>query len=782
MFFMSKVFRQIVTLLICFQFYTMEAQIPFAIEAESATLSNSYQLVANDNASNGSFVKLLKSAPAGSIEISVESVPSSGSYLLEILTFNGGSSQNLDLAINEGISNSIVLEPSNWAFEGPAQSTFLEVDLVAGTNILKFTSVASTILLDKFLITQPYKRYYMSNDGNDDNTGLSEDAPWKTIEKLNTALAVAGNGGWVAPGDKILFKRGDVFYGHLLNYRSGTEDDWIEFSSYGNSNEDFPIISGSGGTIEGGDYFQAMSLTNCSYVLLNKIWIKNDRTDGSRYTYGEYSSFGVKIIANKWGGVSSNITFREVKVSDVFGLSIPPPSEFNSLNATGIRMEAAENEEGVDIAINDILIEECYFTNIGKAGVWGIHKGNVDALDPSVNRNKNIIVKNNTFYRTGGSGVILSKTLNGLVENNDFDETGYSNNSEPRLAGRGSGLWVWRCQNIIAQYNRSFGVKGPGDSYGMHIDFGNSNIIYQYNYSEESEGGFCEILGENTNCTYRFNVSVNDGYRDFHGNTLWVSDFAGTGVKISSDENYIYNNSIYLDKNYAPDITITGKNTYVYNNIFEVVNGEIGEHVDINIDAGSDLFVSNNLFRGNIKNEFKALDVNSQSGDPAYVNPGGDTKDDYMISEGSAAVNNGKSFPEPSFPQAGIGIFKDISTFTSVDVYGNSVDIVNKTPNIGACNAYNSLLGLSSVSNGKTIFTIYPNPVKEQLHVHLNYVTNEVLVKVYSVVGAEVYSGKRNVVDDTCIINLPEAVKNGIYYLKLESRGVSQTSQFILYR
>ncbi len=531
--------------------------------------------------------------------------------------------------------------------------------------------------------------YYLSNDGDDTNDGRSESSPWRTIGKINEALANDTNGGWIAPGDKVLFRRGDTFYGNLYVNRSGNEEAPIELSSYGDENDDFPIISGSGGTITGGDYFQAISMVNSSHVLVTKIWVKNDRKDGSRYTYGEYQSFGIKVIANKWGGIVRNITFREVKVSDVFGITIPPPSEFNALNATGIRFEGEAFEADKAVAIEDVLIEDCYFTHLGKAGVWAVHKGSKNPDDDSFNKNQNFIIRNNHFFKTGGSGVILSKTNNALVENNDFDHTGHSEDAEPRLAGRGSGMWVWSCSNILAQFNRSYSVRGPNDSHGMHIDFGNKNIFYQYNYSEDSAGGFVEILGDNINSVYRFNVSVNDGVRDHHGRTLWVSDFAGTGKKIASDKNYIYNNTIYLDNGLTPDLTFVGKNIYVYNNIFQVVNGKMGEELKIQIDVGSDLYISNNLYDGAINNDFTTLDTNPYFGNPLFENPGVLDREAYKIKEGSPTIDNGLSFPEPSFPNAGIGIFKDIPMTLNEDAFGEAVAI-NAVPNIGASNVFNS--------------------------------------------------------------------------------------------
>ncbi len=669
-----------------FLFSSTKAQVDVNVEAENATLTGTFEVETSSNASNGTFITLYNSS---TLTFEVNGISEAGTYKLDIYHFNGGITQEITLDVN-GSSSTVELQPSNWAYQGEAQSTGLDVSLNIGNNTLRITYLNIPVSLDYFRVYDNYKSYYLSNSGDDSNDGLTEATPWKTIDQLNLALANNSNGGWVDPGDKILFKRGDTFYGHLYVNRSGTVEDPIEISSYGDVNDEFPIISGSGGTITGGDYFQAITLANSSNILVTKIWVKNDRTDGTRYTYGEYTSFGIKVIANKWGGITSNVIFRDLKISDVFGLTIPPPSEFNSLNATGIRFEAEENEDDLEITIKDVLVEDCYFTHIGKAGVWAVHKGSVDSNDDTVNRNQNIIVRNNTFFQTGGSGVILSKTYNALVENNDFDHTGHSDASESRLAGRGSGMWVWRCANVIAQYNRSYSVRGPNDSYGMHIDFGNKDIIYQYNYSEDSEGGFCEILGENYNCTYRFNVSVNDGFRDNHGSTLWVSTFAGTGNQISSDNNYIYNNSIYLDQNLTPDISIKGKNTYVYNNIFMVNNGEIGEEITIDIDDGSQLYVSNNLFEGNINESFSNLDTNSQSGNPLFVNQGSSIREDYIIQTGSPAIDKGKFFPEPSFPQAGTGIFENITEYPTTDAFGETVNISSEIPNIGASNAFNS--------------------------------------------------------------------------------------------
>jgi len=54
--------------------------------------------------------------------------------------------------------------------------------------------------------------YYVSNDGDNSNSGTSIDSPWKTIGKVNSEFGNA-----IMPGDDIYFKRGDTFTDAYLN-------------------------------------------------------------------------------------------------------------------------------------------------------------------------------------------------------------------------------------------------------------------------------------------------------------------------------------------------------------------------------------------------------------------------------------------------------------------------------------------------------------------------------------------------------------------------------------
>lgn len=69
------------------------------------------------------------------------------------------------------------------------------------------------------------RAYYVSNSGNDNNTGLSPSSPLKTISKVNT-LDLSGD------VRKVYFKRGDAWREQLTVPSSGTAGNPIVFGAY----------------------------------------------------------------------------------------------------------------------------------------------------------------------------------------------------------------------------------------------------------------------------------------------------------------------------------------------------------------------------------------------------------------------------------------------------------------------------------------------------------------------------------------------------------------------
>ena len=73
--------------------------------------------------------------------------------------------------------------------------------------------------------------YYLSDEKGDDNRSIEEAqnpaTPWKTIEKINSQFDI------IKPGDSILFKRGETFYGTLHIKASGSPTSPVIIGAYG---------------------------------------------------------------------------------------------------------------------------------------------------------------------------------------------------------------------------------------------------------------------------------------------------------------------------------------------------------------------------------------------------------------------------------------------------------------------------------------------------------------------------------------------------------------------
>src|SRR4051812_655580 len=82
--------------------------------------------------------------------------------------------------------------------------------------------------------------YYFSTSDGDDSRSFSEaqdpSTPWKSIDKLNAIFR------YLQPGDQVLFKRGDTFFGSIVTSKDGTVSDPITLSDYGSGPK--PVISG----------------------------------------------------------------------------------------------------------------------------------------------------------------------------------------------------------------------------------------------------------------------------------------------------------------------------------------------------------------------------------------------------------------------------------------------------------------------------------------------------------------------------------------------------------
>ena len=99
-----------------------------------------------------------------------------------------------------------------------------------------------TILVPNFAAVVPARAntYYISSISGDDSRSLDQaqrpGTPWRTLARLNQIFPQ------LRPGDSVLLKRGETYYGSIVAGASGEEGKPIVLGAYGRGDE--PVISG----------------------------------------------------------------------------------------------------------------------------------------------------------------------------------------------------------------------------------------------------------------------------------------------------------------------------------------------------------------------------------------------------------------------------------------------------------------------------------------------------------------------------------------------------------
>ena len=624
------------------------------------------------------------------------------------------------------------------------------------------------VLLLSFSLCAQNQYYLSSSTGNDNNNG-SQTQPWKTLSKLSNIS--------LGPGDTVYFKKGDTFRGHYVVDGSGAEGNPITFTSYGSGNQ--PILSGSDHEDGGGDYREAILVTNHDNMVFDDLEVQNHRTI-SRTGVGDLVSFGIRIEVSDSNVNLNNFFFRNMTFKNVYGLYWVDPSnqsEFNAFEVSGLTFMSSWG--GI---INNVIIEDSYFTDLQRIGV---HIKNTMGKT-STKRNTNFVFRNNEFFQIGGTCVLPIRTENCLIENNIFNQPGAKTND--KMIGRGSAVWNWYSINTIVQYNQAINAKGILDSHGIHVDHSNVDTFIQYNYMQDCEGGFVEILGGNQRAVYRFNISVNDGWRVNPNwvnsdHTIWLNDKIGGQSGHPSYDSYIYNNTVVINKSgndaFDTAIDINGQNTRIYNNIFYAVNGSgIGNQQGNYSDPN--LMMTNNLFFGNIRNNFKTIDANRIEVNPVFYNEQSGDQYGFQIDASSQAIDAGAAYTgnyaHPAIPVDASTIFANLEEYPTVDFFGNSLS-GDSTPNIGASNAKNGEITLSNKSDISTEKVYIQNPMISD-KVVLHGVNKSYQYALVDILGRTKQQGFLEAQKDEIILD--ESLNPGIYLLQLRDKTNTITSKIVV--
>lgn len=397
-----------------------------------------------------------------------------------------------------------------------------------------------------FFVSELYSDIYYidSENGSDDNVGKSEGSAWKSLLKASTVDFAAG--------DQILLKAGQTHLGKLeLIGVEGTEASPIVIASYGDGED--PLIDAAG-------YLAGVHLRDAKHVLVKDLEITADggvTVDGGSRTV----RYGVYVDVSDDQQTFTGIEIRDLYIHDIFPERDREHEGRNPTTyvGTGISLRGGLAE------CSDVLVENCRIEETGFKAIELFRLSDAEVLG---NQMKNI----------GGPAIQPGRVNDLLVRGNVVDGSGAYTDS--RMHGRGSGIWPWTSNRVLIERNKFMHARGRGDTCGVHIDFNCSDVVVQYNLSWDNEGGFLEILGNNWNCAYRYNVSINDGARvngeggaTQWGHTLWLSSYTGTGnVRTGPFNTYIYNNTIYTKADIVAkfDFSRTSDGVLIANNIFHI--------------------------------------------------------------------------------------------------------------------------------------------------------------------------------------------------------------------
>ncbi len=400
--------------------------------------------------------------------------------------------------------------------------------------------------------------YYVSPWGSDGASGTSQNAAWRTIQRVNNQT--------LHPGDTILFKGGNTFNGSIqvMAYEGGTATNAVTFGSYGGGKA--TISSGSSAGLDVGQ---------TAGIHVNNLIFRGN---------GMYnnSASGIWFHANWSNKNLSNIDIEQVDVSGYGGYDIKIEAPGYNSSFSNVRI------------VGDLLHDS------RTGGIW------INAYAHNVN--KNIYIAWTWVWNHPGTGSNSEVTGNGICV---FDANGAtvekcvvhdngSNGAAP------VGIWTAGSNRVTFQYNESFNnkTKTSTDGGGFDFDWDVTNSTMQYNYSHNNDGPGYLIAAGNHSCdnnVIRYNISQNDARRNSRGAIeLWGHV---TNTKL-------YNNTIYVGGGasgsasalFAHNYGAAGQNIYnldVRNNIFYSTSGYTLVNVNSAVtSSSSNKFIGNDYYSG----------------------------------------------------------------------------------------------------------------------------------------------------------------------------------------
>ena len=361
------------------------------------------------------------------------------------------------------------------------------------------------------------RKYYVRSDGNDVADGLTPATAWKSLEKVNNAV--------LGFGDTVLFRRGDVFRGHL-EPKSGSDDAPMFYGAYGSGEK--PVIEPS---------YDASSphlWQETSPGIWRCIQPSNNEIGNIIFNHG---SAGCGWKVDRRSQIMRDLQFCWVMEEDAVYLK--------SKENPGIRFSS------IELAEKQHVISEAHCHDIVYDGLW-LRYGAAHGIGGS--NVARISIKNCDISWIGGSTLYFDNEGRGVRYGNGIEF--WSGASDILVEG----CRIWECWDAgLTNQSNVDGVRQRNITYrGNEI----WNCEYSYEYWQQGDSARTEnILFENNICRdagsgwghlQRWNP--NAAHLMFYDTTASTDGFTIRGNTFSRTENF----GIRLFGAWYPFISMTG--------------------------------------------------------------------------------------------------------------------------------------------------------------------------------------------------------------------------------
>lgn len=392
--------------------------------------------------------------------------------------------------------------------------------------------------------------YYVDNiKGNNANSGKTQDAPWKSLEKINNVKFVAG--------DRIYLKRGQSFRGFLDLKGSGKSNAPILVGAYGTGQR--PVIDATG-------YNAGLIIMDSDHWYIENIEIRGS------------GMAGILI-----GCTRDELVLNHFRIDNCLVQNIGDTSKLDwdfSKSTGGIIVVNGTldvNKEGKPVfynsSFNDVVINNCTVRYNHRWTSISISSGKPDGLGGNNN-----YIRNCTAEYSAADGIRMNGVRNSFIEYSVM----YRNGAWPVFPGKnlgGLGAWFFDADNCAIQYCEAGYVQAATtDGGAFDIDYWQTNSTIQYSYGHHCAGYGVSVFGADAtrptvNSVVRYNILKDNG-RDsafaYQGD-FYVFTWNGgllNGVNIHDNISFWNPASNAHSLKFNADFTGSNPNTFTRNTIY----------------------------------------------------------------------------------------------------------------------------------------------------------------------------------------------------------------------